>query len=144
MDYTYHGDVNIKYGGMYLNLEESDDYIPVVKITDLDSGCGFEGAILIEQGSIYIPTDHEKRQDALSCCGWEDEKEITPLMLAIVFDAYGGIESEWDGAIVIQTEKGGPMQYDGWKADSYWTRKYHASRYKKDKLKKFIENNFVN
>lgn len=144
MTYTYQGDINIKYGGIYYDLENAgDDYIPVVKITDLDSACGFDGAILIERGSIYIPAEPERRKQALQCCGWDNlpESEITFLMLADAFDAYHGIERDnYCGEIIIQPDIDGPMQFQGMKADKYASQSFHESGLS---LREFIEREYL-
>lgn len=124
MTYEQHGD-------LWLDLAEFEkwkDFVPCVKITELDSAIGFEGAYLIERGSIYIPADETKRKAALETCGWENEKEITPIMLIEAFDAYWGIERDsWHGEITVQTVKGGAMEFEGWKADESFTRQFQES-----------------
>jgi hypothetical protein len=122
MAYKWYGDINPQHGGMFLDLEEFEkwkDFCPCIKITDLDSAIGFDGAIMIEFGSIYIPEDKKKRESALSCCGYsEDDVKDNPVLLVESFDAYAGVERDiYNGLLTIQILKDGAMEFDGWKAD---------------------------
>lgn len=137
--YTYHGDVNIQHGGMFLDLDtfkEMGDYVPVVKVTNMDSACGLIDCVMIEIGSIYIPDDPEKRQSALSVCGWENEKKVTPLMLISSFDAYHGIDLDYCiGSILLQTVLDEDVEPEEWDTE------FHESGMS---LKDFIEDKYVN
>lgn len=143
MTWEYYGDINIEHGGMFVDLEEFakwKDFCPIVKVTDLDGAIGFEGAIMIERGSVYIPEDPIKRKSALDIIGTTFE-EASPLDIVYAFDAYGGVEQDlYNGLITIQADKEGPMEFEGWKADKDYTDKYHASGLS---LKEFIEREFV-
>lgn len=137
MAYTKHGDLWLDLS----DFEKFGDFMGCVKITDLDSAIGFEGAYLIERGSIYIPEDPAKRKAALECCGWENEKEITPIMLAEAFDAYWGVERQsWAGEISIQTIKGGNMSFEGWTVDQDETIRFQQSGLS---IEDFIEANYL-
>ena len=52
-DWQYSGDVNAYYGGIW--IRHCGDYCDAVEITDLDGGCGFAGAVLIERKSASLP-----------------------------------------------------------------------------------------
>ncbi len=143
--YTYTGDVNIENGGQYLDLEEFakwKDFCPCVRITDLDSGCGFTGAVLIERGSVYIPEDETKRQAARDCCGYtKEETDKEPVLMVESMLAYGGMDNDsYNGEIIIQTDKEGVIEFDGWKADIDQTKAFHESGLT---LREFIESEFV-
>ena len=139
----YYGDINIEHGGIYLDFAEFKkwgDFCPCVKITNLDSACGFNGAILIECGSIYIPDDKEKRESALSCIGIESGESYNDIQLIDAFESYHGVESDtFTGPIIIQTEKDGIMTFEGFEADSHYTEKFHESGLS---LREFIETEF--
>ena len=54
-DWAYSGDVNLEYGGLFVNLDNVRyGYADVVEVTDLDSACGAAGMVLIEKGSVTI------------------------------------------------------------------------------------------
>lgn len=125
-----------RYGDLYLNLKEFKkwgDICPCIKVTDLYWAIGFEGAYMIEPGSIYCPIDDKQKLDsALNICGYKmTEKGLydgsnyhTPKsdsywrLIAESFDAYWGIEIDcYIGKITIQTLEWGDMSFDGWKVN---------------------------
>lgn len=135
MTYIYTGDIDIKQGGMFLNIAEFKkwgDFCPVIKITDLDSACGFEGGILIQSGSIYCPIeDQEKLKSALECCCYvmtseglntgrevlKPDSEFYWILIAECFDAYHGIELDIGGEVILQIDPDSPMESrEGWVA----------------------------
>lgn len=84
MAYTWHGDMNPENGGAFLDLDEMakwKDHCPCIQITDLDSGIGFRGAVMIEQGSVYTG-DETKRRGALECIGWDFKQQPDDRTLA--------------------------------------------------------------
>jgi hypothetical protein len=130
---TWHfcGDVNLEYGGTFIDLSTfTDGYCSAVRVTDLDSGCGFTGAVLIEHVVINGTTDRERVRAALRCCGfnfreWSDRtREQVRWAIADALCSYGCTDPDgaWDGyrggaSEVVQLEPDGPMKFDGWKAD---------------------------
>jgi hypothetical protein len=66
----FSGDVNLEYGGTFIDLSTfMDGYCSAVKLTDLDSACGFTGAVMVEHVVINGTTDRERVRAALRCCG---------------------------------------------------------------------------
>lgn len=121
----YVGDINIEYGGTYFDLSEWENgYVDALRVTDLDSGCGFEGAVLIEK--IVILVDNDKaNQQACECCGWiktdiDTSTENGKLQLADAVMSYGRFDPANEyyepQNEVVQTQSDGPMEFDGWKA----------------------------
>ena len=70
---NYYGDVNIIHGGYFLADDWKDSYkngyVDLTRITDLDSGCGFNNALLIEKLTVLID-DEDVLKSALDCCGY--------------------------------------------------------------------------
>lgn len=127
-EWTYTGDVNLEYGGAFIDLTTwGDGYCSAVRVTDLDSGCGFRGAVLIEHVVILGTTEPERLRRAMRSCGCSArgmDKRSARLMLAEALMCYGHVDPDdgWDGyrshhTEVVQLEPDGPMVYDGWKAD---------------------------
>jgi hypothetical protein len=47
--FVFSGDVNLEHGGEFIDLSTwAYGYCSAVRITDLDSACGFTGAVMIE------------------------------------------------------------------------------------------------
>lgn len=130
----FSGDVNLEYGGAFIDLSTWDDgYCDAVRITDLDSGCGFTGAVLIEHVVILGVRERNRITEALKGCGYEltrgnqspaDFKQSLRHMIAEALMSYGFTDPDdcWDGyrshhTEVVQMEADGPMIFDGWKAD---------------------------
>ena len=107
----YSGDMNVEHGGLFFDTEnwQADGYATAIRITDLGSACGFEGAVLIECITVLKPSDIGW---ASSFIGWEGEAdsrvEIDACMAYGHYDPcedYMGPSSE-----VVQTEPDdGPM-----------------------------------
>lgn len=133
--YEYCGDVNLEHGGAYIDLSTWDDgYCSAVRVTDLDSACGFTGAVLIEHVVINGTTDSASIRQALRSCGYDwsnwhrvpaaERKRNLRHALADALMSYGFTDPDdsWDGyqshhTEVVQLETDGPMSFDGWKAD---------------------------
>ena len=113
----YSGDINVEYGGVFYEIENWKDYgySTAVRITDLDSGCGFSGAILIESITINKPDD---MSGALSCYGYDAEEAEEDIHMQIeACLGYGHYDPDiYNTAEALQTEEDGPMVFDGWKA----------------------------
>jgi hypothetical protein len=137
MGYEYSGDVNLEYGGAFIDLSTFDDgYCSAVRVTDLDSGCGFTGAVMIEHIVINGTKEPSRIRDALKCVGglnarnWHaigDRSTIKQNLRHAIADAlmsYGFTDPDdcWSGFAshhteIVQLEPNGPMKFDGWKAD---------------------------
>lgn len=132
--WEYMGDVNLEYGGSFIDLSTWDDgYCSAVRVTDLDSGCGFTGAVLIEHVVINGTTDKERIRQAMHGSDYhhrpptvspEDHKKNVRHMIAEALLSYGhyDMDDSWDSyrshhTEVLQLEQDGPMEFDGWKAD---------------------------
>lgn len=137
----YCGDVSLEYGGAYIDLSTWDDgYCSAVRITDLDSACGFTGACMIEHVVINGTTDSKRIREALKCIGgpsalgarnWhaignrETIKENLRHAIADALLSYGWYsdpDDSWDGYAsyhteIVQMEQDGPMSFEGWKVD---------------------------
>ncbi len=134
---AYSGDVNLEYGGAFIDLSTWDDgYCSAVRVTDLDSGCGFTGAVMIEHIVINGTTDSNRIRQALECIGglsarnWhaigrrETIKANLRHAIADALMSYGYTDPDdaWDGydsfhTEIVQMEPDGPMRFNGWKAD---------------------------
>ena len=112
----YIGDVNLSYGGLYISLDDwRHHYANLTRITDL-SDAGFDGAVMVEQGSLYFGKP-ESIRSALKCTGGiyglETSDRKVSIISALVW--YHGFDVE--RSIIIQTDEDGKMSFDGWKAD---------------------------
>lgn len=128
------GDVSLEYGGTFYNLDPDDlryGYCSAVRVTDLASGCGYYGAVLIERVTICGLDDKKRIGSALECCGWLDESFEIDFSRAILFAAdslmnYGYYDpehnSDYSPAMeTLQLESDGDLTFDGWTADRYQT-----------------------
>jgi hypothetical protein len=130
MGWEYSGDVNLEYGGQFIDLSTwGDGYCSVVRVTDIDSGCGFRGAVMVEHGTIYGMDDPKRVRQALNSVGgisardWRPTADkasvkhglrmgIADAMLGWGFCDYDDCRTE-----IVQLDEDGPMAFDGWKAD---------------------------
>ncbi len=129
--YQYIGDVNIEYGGTFFDTSDwQDGYVSAIRVTDLDSACGFDGAVMIEKIVILIDDDETNRK-ACECYGWiRSEVDLNTdagkLQLADAVMSYGHYDPDNNyyepSNEVIQTQDDGPMSFDGWKA----TKRVHS------------------
>jgi hypothetical protein len=127
--YFYTGDVSLEYGGAFIDLSTFDDgYCSAVRVTDLDSGCGFTGAVLIEHIVVNGTDDDKRISEALKCCGYYGidklDDDTRKRVIAESLMQYGFTDPDdcWDGyrshhSETLQLDPDGPMQFDGWKAD---------------------------
>jgi hypothetical protein len=117
-----------------------------VRVTDLDSGAGFTGAVLIERVVINGLTERDRLRKALESCGPDradlprgrDNREHRLRIYVEALMSYGyctpvetmGVQQE-----IIQTFQDGPMIYDGWRANR---------RLSEDEdLRDYIESTFI-
>ena len=135
--WEYTGDVSLEYGGTFIDLSTwSDGYCSAVRVTDLDSGCGFTGAVLIEHVTINGTDDPERIRKAIKCIGglsarnWhaignrDTIKQNLRFAIADALLSYGHYDpnDSWNNyrshySETVQLEPDGPMEFDGWKAD---------------------------
>lgn len=136
--WVYSGDCSLEHSGAYIDLSTwNDGYCEAVRITALDSGCGFTGACMIEHIVINGTTDSKRIREALKCVGYDGEarnwhaigerNNIKKNLRHLIADAimrYGFTDPDdsWDRysshhTETIQMEANGPMKFDGWKAD---------------------------
>lgn len=132
----YNGDVNLEYGGLFIDLSTwNDGYCSAVRVTDLDGDCGFTGACMIEHVVIFGTDDAERINKAIGSFGMdigEFAKRIEPAkrkeclrhFIADALCSYGFVDPDdsWDNyqsyhTEIVQMESDGPMKFDGWKAD---------------------------
>ena len=115
----YIGDGSPEYGGLFYNTDDwtEYDYASAIRITDLDRGCGFNGAVMVEP--ITILRDEKKLREALKGCGFEDEEtnihvEIEALCMYGYYDPVDGFNEPT--LEVLQLEEDESLTFDGWKA----------------------------
>jgi hypothetical protein len=126
----YQGDINLEHGGSFIDLSEmKHGYATVIEITGLDSACGFNGAILIEERTVI--TDHREYWDAaLNCIGagltldgddindngriYRNGSLAWKLCLIYALSSYGHYDTE--RSVVVQPRRDCPTEYDGWTA----------------------------
>lgn len=127
----YHGNVNVEYGGVFMDLSDWQwGYVNATRVTDLGSGCGARGMVLIEKITINGTDDTRRVREALECCGWTFKDVMAcrgstgkRMMIAYALMSYGYYDPS-DGyhspsSITLQTEQGAPMKYDGWRAEKF-------------------------
>lgn len=134
----YSGDVNLEHGGNYIKIESG--YADIVRATDLDSGCGFTGACLIERLSVPIYgnlTGRKNIKSALESYGLKmsDLLQYAPeIRWHIITESligYGFYDT--DSSETVQMQNDGPLSFDGWKCD----KKLHGTN-----LKKYVESQY--
>ena len=117
----YSGDVNLEYGGVFYETKnwKNYGYASAIRITDLDSACGFTGGVLIESIVINRPDDIQRALDAI---GADDTGDTAAEIEACL--AYGHYEPAFDVFnSVSETVTTDPenWEYDGWKAEKHVT-----------------------
>ena len=125
----YVGDVNVEYGGTWYDMTTFDDgYVSCVRVTDLASAKGFDGAVMVEH--LVVPLDKSHWKSALDCCGMKpsdllamdsDWRKVAICESLLSYGIYDP-DDAWDGYRLgyletLQTKVGGPMKFNGWKAD---------------------------
>jgi hypothetical protein len=90
----YSGDINLEHGGYFWKEDGADDYVLAVRVTPCNDAGGLDNMYWVEQGSIYLPNDSEKRKRALDCCGWINTDKPSRAMLIDAFLAYQGMEPD--------------------------------------------------
>lgn len=132
--YHYSGDVNLEHGGAFIDLSTfAHGYCSAVIVTDLDSACGFAGAVMVEHVVINGTDNPERIRAALACQGGSHargarkgqwSKEALRHMIAEALCAYGyrDPDDSWDGYAsyhteIILTDPTAPRTFEGWTAD---------------------------
>lgn len=120
----YSGDASVEYGGLFYNTEhwESDGYADGLRVTDLDSGCGFTGGLSVERITI-LRREGDDMKSALECCGWLDtDEEITIHHEIDACQNYGHCDPVEDFGgphyWVITTDPTS-WEFDGWRAEAH-------------------------
>ena len=136
-DYNYIGDINLEYGGLFINLDDWQwGYVQCVRVTDLDSACGFTGAVMIEHIVALIPDNKDKMLQCFSVLGLDKLTAKTSkdrkiqMIDAIISYGYYDPDDSWDNyhtgyTSIVQCENDkdyAPMSYDGWKAEHRLTK----------------------
>lgn len=137
--FNYTGDVNLEYGGMFFDLTNWPDYVNVVRITDLDSGCGFDGAVMIEHNITFWFDQKDKVQTALDSMG-VDLAEFRKLPLkdkkmclceAFIGYGYSDPDDSWDGyrmpnCTILQMDEDEELTFEGWTAERFEADEYET------------------
>lgn len=145
--WAYNGDVSLESGGVFIDISTWDwEYAEAVRVEDLGSAIGFDGAVLIEHVTINCLKDAEKIRAAVAGCGdyrWCLEREQADgkrgrsgdpartknalrLMIAEALLQYGHYDPDdrtygpdnVPASETIQTDSdtNAPMDFDGWRA----------------------------
>lgn len=113
----YSGDCNVEYGGLFFSSADwkENGYADALRITDLDSACGFTGGILIERITILRPDDI---QSCLDCCGWIPEEATVEMEIdaCMSYGHYDPVEDFTGQHTETVTTDPESMEYDGRKA----------------------------
>ena len=124
-NHDYIGDVNLEYGGLFINLDDWQyGYANCLQITDLDSGCGFTGAVMVSPITVIIEPDQIIA--ANKCCGGVFGRDSKSRKMSVVYNlaSYGAYDpgnNPYEPAnAIIQCDPNreyAPMEFDGWVAD---------------------------
>jgi hypothetical protein len=133
--WNYNGDVSLSYGGYFWREDGADDYVLVVRVQPCSDAGGPDNLFWIEQGSLYLPDDADKRRCALAACGWDKEESPCRAMLVDAFIAYGGIDR--DRTVVVRF---GPAQPAG---REFGTMEPDVILRANASLKNYVKNNFL-
>jgi hypothetical protein len=125
----YQGDINLEYGGTFFDFSEwKHGYATIVQVEDLDSACGFRGAILIEERTVTIDRK-ERYASALSTIGATmlangdiDDNGHTMrknslawrMCLAYALNSHGPYDVERSDT--VQPDRSESTKFDGWTA----------------------------
>jgi hypothetical protein len=108
--FEYNGDVSLEYGGAFIDLSTfTDGYCSAVRVTDLDSGCGFTGAVMVEHLVINGTMDRKRIKDALKCvggmpAGLDVQGRRHAIADALMSYGYTDPDDCWDGYRTYHTE----------------------------------------
>ena len=156
-NWQYTGDVNVSYGGLFVNLDGSQehDYLDGIEVVDLESAAGADGLILIDFKTLLFFRDKKKIKEALACCGRSVSdlrgrgKENVLMALACAkdscghFDPWSDYHRRPDYFCLVYDY--GPFSdkstWDGWTVDKDETVKLHKE-YGGD-LDKYLEGEWL-
>lgn len=129
--WKYMGDVNLEYGGTFYDFSNwKYGYVDAIEVIDLDSACGFRGAVMVEPITINVERSPEQLKKALSGIGaaFVDNGDINDngriirkgtaafrFILAYACQSYG--YKDCDPHTCLQLEADGPMEFEGWRAE---------------------------
>ena len=137
----YSGDTSIEYGGVWIDLSDwQHGYVTALEVTDLDSGCGFTGAVAVSMVTIMtdlsrdshwrdqlreILASHGRRTDDLS---GDARKHFIAYeaMLYGLCDRESPTHPYGPSCDVIQLDPDGPTQFDGWAAERMTEEEFTA------------------
>jgi hypothetical protein len=116
-----HGDVDIAYGALFI-ADQGDSWAEVVEVTDLDSAVGTTNLVLVEQGSVILPTAslhaaREALRRAWESCGFTcrpSDRATARLMAFAALWEYGHGDRERSWTIATDRE------YDEWAGPDRW------------------------
>jgi hypothetical protein len=127
-------------------LGDNHEYVEVVEVCDLDSGCGFRGAVLIEERSINIE-DKSRWNAALNVIGAsllpngdiDDNERITyrknshawRMCIVYALNCYGYYDE--NRSETVQPDPFGPLEFDSW----------HATRIRSNGLRSYVRREFL-
>lgn len=140
----YIGDVNLKYGGAFFDMSTfKEGYVDCVQVVDLDSACGFSGAVMIQHLTILIKTGKDLEK-ALQCIGFDKlPRKNRKMIIVDACLAYGYFEPDysWDRMSnymeIVQCDSDGPKEFDRWTADYVAPEKFDLEKYVKEKHIRF-------
>jgi hypothetical protein len=126
--WNYNGDINLEHGGLFWREDGADDYVLAVRVTPCSEAGGPNNLFHIEQGSVYLPNDSAKRNQALNVIG-QTLENATRRDLVESFVAYHGIDRDCrNGEQVIQIGKPETdLRSDGWSPKPDITLRGNAS-----------------
>jgi hypothetical protein len=110
--WKYSGDVNIEHGGLFWREDGADDYVLAVCVSPCSDAGGPTNMFWIEVGSIYMPTDPDKRKRALDCIGASSDNP-TRDELVHAFHAYSGIDADDRRTVQIGKPERGSHEWGG-------------------------------
>ena len=126
----YSGDVDLRQGGMFIDISEWHwGFASVVRVEDWESATGFTGTVLIERLTVNVSHNTQRIKDAFRFTGrieqigqWKIGKTAMRIEIVESLVSSGFYDREEDG-LVVQCDRDGPMEmvagrsYDLSKAD---------------------------
>jgi hypothetical protein len=137
-EWNYCGDISLAYGGYFWREDGSDDYVLCVHVQPCSDADGPDNLFWIEQGSIYMPEDADKRRRALEVCGWGKEEKPSRAMLVEAFLAYGSFDLDcMNGRRVVRFGPAQPARREFGDIEPDVILRANAN------LEKYVKNNFL-
>jgi hypothetical protein len=119
MNWEYIGDIDLKYGGLFISTANKQwGYATVIEVIDLESAIGAEGLILIEEHTV-ITDDPENSARAWKSCGDDRTllKDVPFIQLVEVLNGYGFYDTEKSIVLVTDNYFGDKASWEGWQID---------------------------